>query len=130
MSWQRKGLSLMEVVIGSFLLFWIIITSFSFFSQIVSSGKKIELRDIANHIAESDLGAQVSKGLVTWDPVPVAVQEQTVIDGVTYIRKVERRTVNGYEPAKLQEVLVVVHWTAFGRESEVVRKVLVSQSEL
>lgn len=120
----------MEAVIGSFLLFGIIITSFSFFSQIVSSGKTIELRDIANHIAESDLGSQVSKGLVSWDPAPVAIQEQTVIDGVTYVRKIERRVLSGYEPAKLQEVVVIVHWRAFGRESEVIRKVLVSQSEM
>lgn len=126
---QTKGLSLMETVLGSFLLFGIIVASFTFFSQVVRSGKTVELRDIANHVAESDLGKEKSKGLLSWDPVPTAIKESSVIDGVTYEHTVQRRLVSGFDAAELQELEVSVQWTVFDRKFGLVRKAWVSQSE-
>lgn len=126
---RSRGLSLTEAIIGSFLLFGLIIASFTFFSQVVRSGRSNEMRDVAEQLAANQLAGERSKGLVSWDPVPSAVDSKSTVGGIDYLQHLERHTVAGFEPTQVQEVEVTVRWSSFGQDLLLCRKVWVSESD-
>lgn len=113
---MRRGFTLMEILISSFLLLLVVMTLFALLSQTLRSVGHADILIEAESLAQESLAEARAKPLkeLNLGKAPAETLGQ-------FQRQVEVLPVSGYDAEQLRLIQVVVRWNESGQVSSITR---------